>query len=72
MSALISSNWTKTRALIARTKRSNPDADVADLQAQLKAERLAAYIERVTAAAPPIPLSKRNELAALLTGGGSA
>ena len=60
--------WTKTRSTIAVTKRRNPDADVSDLQRQLRAERLEEHIRRVVALAPPLTTEQRDRLALLLRG----
>lgn len=63
-------SWTQTRSRIAVTVRDNPEADVTDLRRQLKAERLADYIERTVDAAPPLTTEQRTRLAAILQGGG--
>lgn len=62
------STWTKTRSQIANLKRRDPDADTTALKTQLKAERLADYIERVVSTAPPLTPAQRARLAALLVG----
>lgn len=62
-------SWTKTRSLIANTKRRDPDADVTELYQQLKAERAAEYISRVVDTAPPLSPSQRDRLALLLRSG---
>lgn len=58
--------WTDTRSKIAHAKRRDPNADVTELRRQLKAERLADYIERTVAEAPEIDQETRDRLAALL------
>jgi len=58
--------WTHTRSKIAHTLKSNPDADVTDLRVQLKAEHLAAYIQKVVDSAPPLTPAQRDRLALLL------
>ena len=63
--------WTHTRSEIARTKRSDPQADVTELRRQLKAERLEDYIARTVDEAPPLTDDQRDRLALLLRGGGN-
>lgn len=58
--------WTQTRARIASAKRQDPNADVAELQRQLKAERLADHIKRVVDSAPPLTQEQRCHIASLL------
>lgn len=58
--------WTHTRSAIAHAKKQDPDADVTELRAQLKAERLEDYIARVVDSAPPLTDEQRERLAALL------
>ena len=60
--------WTHTRAKIAATKRQDPEADVTDLRVQLRAERLADYVARVVAEAPPLTTEQRARIAAILAG----
>lgn len=45
---------------------------IATTARELAAEKLAAYIERVVSAAPPLSTAQRERLAALLTGGDAA
>jgi hypothetical protein len=59
-------SWTKTRSTIALTKKTNPDADVTELQRQLKAERLELHIQQTVDAAPPLTAEQRERLATLL------
>lgn len=61
-------SWTKTRSLIATAKHRDPNADVTDLQRQLRAEVLANYITKVVSQAPPLTRAQRDELAMLLRG----
>ena len=63
------SSWTKTRSTLALTIKKNPNADVTELRRQLKAERLADYVERKLAEAPPITAAQRDRIAVLLRGG---
>lgn len=60
------------RTLAARAggaaKSGKPDA-IAETQRDLAAERIAYYIERVVAAAPPLTESQRDRLALLLRAG---
>ena len=62
-------SWTQTRSQIAHAKRRDPNADVTDLKAQLKAERLADYIARVVDTMPPLTPAQRDRLALLLRPG---
>lgn len=62
--------WTHTRAKIANTLQKHPSADVTELRRQLRAERLADYIERTVDASPPLTADQRDKLALLLRGGG--
>jgi len=64
-------SWTHTRARIARTIRTNPDADVSALRQQLKVERLAEHVRQIVATAPPLTHEQRQRVAALLTSGGA-
>lgn len=59
-------SWTHTRSKIALAKRHNPDADVTELQRQLKAERLAEYVERVVSEAPPLTDEQLARVTAIL------
>jgi len=65
-------SWTHTRSKIANAKRKNPDADLTSLRQQLKAERLADYIERTVDASPPLNVEQRDWLALKLRGGDAA
>lgn len=62
-------SWTKTRSQIAVTKKKNPDADVTELRAQLKEERLAEHIAKTVESWPPLSPAARDRLAHLLRGG---
>ncbi|TFC21336.1 hypothetical protein E3O46_06985 [Cryobacterium glucosi] len=63
----------KTRSIVAtlgaatRWGTASPEA-LANMQRDLAAERLALYIERVVADAPPLTGAQRDRLAALLSG----
>ena len=61
-------SWTQTRSQIAHAKRRDPNADVTELRARLKAERLEDYIRRTVDAAPPLTPEQRGRLAVLLRG----
>lgn len=65
-------SWTHTRSEIARTIKSDPDADVTELRRQLKAERLEDHIKAVVDAAPPLTVEQRERLAAILRTGSVA
>ncbi|MGI9092667.1 MAG: hypothetical protein ACR2FF_04330 [Mycobacteriales bacterium] len=58
--------WTQDRARLAAHKRHHPDADDGDLRRDLRAARLADYIERTVAAAPPLTGEQKDRLALLL------
>ncbi len=61
--------WTHTRSAIALAKKNDPNADVTDLRRQLRAERLADYVAKVVAEAPPLTPAQRDRIAVLLRGG---
>ena len=63
--------WEHERAVLARRTRE-VGADhptVADARRDFRAARLAAYIEKVVAQAPPLTNEQRDRLALLLRGG---
>ena len=66
-------SWTSERARVASLSRSRPadDPDLVDARRNLRAERLAAHIEKVVAEAPPLTAEQRYRLAVLLRGGGA-
>jgi len=64
--------WTQTLNVIALDKKRNPNADVSALQLQLRAERLADYVSRAVAQAPPLTPEQRDRIVALLRAGGAA
>ncbi|MCL1869775.1 MAG: hypothetical protein FWF90_05110 [Promicromonosporaceae bacterium] len=63
--------WTHHRARVASLTRSRTadDPELADARRDLRAERLAAYIEEVLAQAPPLTAEQSTRLASLLGGG---
>lgn len=63
----------KARATIAGKRRQNPQADVTELQRNLRALKAEEYISRLVDEAPPLSSAQRSRLAALLApaGGGS-
>jgi hypothetical protein len=65
-------SWTHTRSQIAHAKRRDPNADVTDLQRQLKAERLADHIRQTVDSWPELQPDQRDRLALLLRGGGAS
>lgn len=67
-------SWTAERARVASLSRSRntDDPDLVNARQNLKVERLAAYIERVVAEAPPLNEAQRTRLTAILSGGGAA
>ncbi len=57
------------RARVAAQRRHHPDDPETDrLAADFKADRLAAYIQRVVDEAPPLTAHQRDRLALLLRG----
>jgi hypothetical protein len=66
--------WEHERAVLARrTREVGPDhPTVADARRDFRAARLAAYIEKVVAQAPPLTSAQRDGLALLLRGGDAA
>ena len=67
-------SWTSERARVASLSRSRTadDPDLVAARRNLKAARLAEYIERVVAEAPPLTIEQRNRLSVLLRGGVAA
>ncbi len=60
------------RARVAALKRHHPDdPKTAEAAAQFKADRLAEYIQRLVADAPPLSPEQRDRLALLLRGAGA-
>lgn len=55
-------SWTRTNYRIALAKKK-------DRHSQIEAERLAAYIDKVVDAAPPLTPAQRDLVAMLLRGG---
>ncbi len=60
------------RGTLAATVRHHPDADTTELRSELAAARIAAYVEKVVAEAPPLTADQRARLAALLNPGTAA
>lgn len=63
-----SPSWTSERARVAvLTRDHGPDSPlVADARRDLRAARLADYVERVVSIAPPLTDEQRDRVAALL------
>ena len=61
----------QARAQVAVAYRNNDPARIADSRRNLAAEKLAQYIERVVAEAPPLTSEQKDRLAAILRGGDS-
>lgn len=63
-------SWTAERARVASLSRSRTpdDPDLIAARGNLKAERLAAYIENVVSTAPPLTAAQKSRLAALIGG----
>lgn len=61
-------SWTAERARVASLSRSRTadDPDLVAARRNLKAERLADYIARTVASAPPLTADQRDRLALLL------
>lgn len=64
-------SWTAERARVASLSRSRTpdDPDLIAARGNLKAERLAAYIEQVVSTAPPLTPAQKSRLSALIGGG---
>lgn len=64
-------SWTAERARVASLSRSRTpdDPDLIDARRNLRAARLADYIERTVNEAPPLTDEQRDRLASLLRGG---
>ncbi len=65
-------SWTAERARVASLSRSRTpdDPDLIAARRNLRAERLADYIQRTVDAAPPLTAEQRARLAGLLVAGG--
>jgi len=65
-----STNWRSPRARIASLSRSRTpdDPDLQDARRDLRSARLADYIARTIAGAPPLSTEQRDRLALLLRG----
>lgn len=63
-------SWTAERARVASLSRSRTpdDPDLIAARGNLKAERLAAYIENVVSTAPPLTAAQKSRLSALIGG----
>lgn len=72
MTASTAESWTHIRSRLATTRRLHPDADITDLQRDLKAARLADHIRKTVDAAPELTADQRERLAGLLRGGPDA
>ncbi|EFD51957.1 hypothetical protein HMPREF0569_1187 [Micrococcus luteus SK58] len=61
-------SWTAERARVASLSRSRTpdDPELLDARRNLAAERLALYVARVVAEAPPLTDAQRDRIAALL------
>lgn len=61
-------SWTQERARVASLSRSRPadDPELTEARRNLRAERMAAYIARNLAEAPPLTREQRDRLAGLL------
>ena len=70
----VTSDWKSDRARVAALSRSraSDDPELIEARRSLKTERLAAYIERTVADAPPLTSAQRDRLALLLSGGTDA
>lgn len=67
-------SWTHHRARVASLSRSraHDDPELAGAKQSLKAAKMADYIERALATAPPLTEEQRLRIARLLQGGASA
>ena len=59
----------RLRSQIAAASRHHPDTDLRPLRRDLAAERLADYIAKTVAEAPPLTDEQRDRLAGILRGG---
>ena len=66
-------DWKSERARVASLTRSRPadDPDLIEARRTLRYERLSEHITRVLADAPPLTVSQRRQLAAILRGNGA-
>jgi hypothetical protein len=62
-------NHHRGRVAALSRSRTADDPELVDARQNMRAERLAAYIEKVVAQAPPLTLEQRDRLALLLRGG---
>lgn len=62
--------WTQTPNVIPLDKKRSPNPDFWALQLQLRAQRLADYVSRMVAQAPPLTPDQRDRIVALLSAGG--
>ncbi len=63
--------WTQARSRLALLHRDDaPAPAIAEARRDLRAARLADYIERTVAEAPPLTPAQRDRLATLLRSGG--
>ena len=67
-------SWTSERARVASLSRSRAadDPHLVGARRDLRAERLADYVAKVVAQAPPLTPAQRDRVAALLRAGGDA
>ncbi|MGO1511594.1 MAG: hypothetical protein ACTHW4_13610 [Actinomycetales bacterium] len=69
------SEYHKLRAQLGASARHRPGEDRTDLKREFVTEKLARYVERVVAEAPPLTDEQRQRIADLLApraGGGAA
>jgi len=66
--------WERERAVLGRGTRDHGAGHplVAEARRDFRAARLAAYVEKVVDAAPPLTFAQRDKLALLLRGGAAA
>lgn len=69
MSKGIDPRLAKRRSAVAVATRAQNPAAIESTRRDLAAEKIAVYIERIAAAAPPLTLAQRDKLALLLRGG---
>ncbi|MER6970546.1 hypothetical protein ABT304_05785 [Nocardioides sp. NPDC000445] len=60
---------TRLNLRIARILKNDPRADVTELRAQYRAQKLAEYVEKVLADVPPLKPEDRQRIARLLMRG---
>ncbi len=69
MASTVSERTRQLNGKLGAIKRHHPNADTTELQRECAAERLADYVAKVVAEAPPLTPAQRDRIAVLLRGG---